>query len=963
MKYFLAVNLFAYCVLAFYFALRFWCLKGKKYVENRLVGAFCFASGIWSLGFSALMLQTDPYRAYLCRSAGMIGVFLYLIIAQVLVCHISGIKRCWRWWMDGFSFTGIIVYFLVIQKDQTVYYLSDMGMTYYFKAGFCNNVYIIYTIIVCVNLLAVIFYMIRVSKVKRVQALGRSFLFVAILIIFGMVLDTIFPLMGMAAIPGSSLTQFWGTLVFWYAQNIVDRSRITIKNMSEVVYYSLAVPIMIFDSNKKIQLMNDAAASFLGISQNVLNTEEIRIEQIFDIEEQEAFVFDEKRKDVDAVCLRNQLYCSLTVNKIEDTYEDIIGYIVIATDLSERIKAMQKLEEAIKEAEKANRAKSTFLANMSHEIRTPMNAIIGFSELLLKMDVDSQVREYAEDIKSSSKNLLAIINDILDISKIESGKMELVCSEYYTEGLFNDVFLIIQAQAEKKGLDFQVKIASDMPAKLYGDKIRIRGVLINLLNNAVKYTMKGKVSLEVNVLKRKDNRVTLEFKVADTGIGIKEEELERIFESFSQVDRKVHYGEEGTGLGLAIVKGYVTLMNGEVTVSSVYGEGTVFTVVLEQKVVDEKLPDRSYIGEKDNSDAFSFGTIKVSGVQVLVVDDNRVNLKVAQSSLEYYGFTVDIASSGEEAIALCKEKHYQMIFMDQMMPQMDGIEAMKQIRKLEPYYDFGGEGKIIVLTANTISGIREQLIQEGFDEYLGKPINYKQLERLAVRFLPEEKLQREKVGDVAQPEMDKKQLEQEELQKTLPQVKIAQGIANCGGKLLNYFDVLRMICRDGEKQLAELKKLQEQGDYPEYTVKIHALKGTAMNIGAEQIAELARAQEKAGREGNTSYIDAHMEEFQQEYHLLLDKLQMVLPHDSVSENVMAEEKKEENEETDFRQILKEIRKCVEDFDFAGASKLLREAKRERIPEQYAEVYAQLGQWMDEMEIEKMLNLLDEYTRL
>lgn len=980
MKYFFATSLFACCVLSFYLAVQFFWSKKKKYIENYFAAAFCFSSGIWSLGFSALILQTDPERAYFCRSFGMIGTFLYIIFAQILVCYVSGMKKFWRYLFDGISFTGIIVYFLVIQRSETVYYLSDMGMTYYFKQGFCNNVYMAYTVILAIDILIVTFYMLRVSKIKRIQAFGKKFLLVEFLIAVGTILDTLFPLIGKSAIPGSSMTQFLGMAVLYHAVGEINKSKVNVSNMSEFIYYSLSVPVLVYDADKRIQIMNDAASSFLGISQEAIGFSNISISKLFAIDEEEAFVFNEKRKDVDAVCQKNQVYCSLTVNKIHDVYEDVIGYIIIVTDLSERIRTVQKLEKAIEEAEMANKSKSIFLANMSHEIRTPMNAIIGFSELTLKMDLEPQVREYVEDIKVSSKNLLAIINDILDVSKIESGKMELVCGDYYAANLFNDVFLIIQGQAKKKGLEFQMTVTPDIPNKLYGDKIRIRSVLINLLNNAVKYTKQGTVSLDVNVLKKEEDRVTLEFKVTDTGIGIKQEEQDRLFESFSQVDIRVHYGEEGTGLGLAIAKGYITLMGGEITVQSVYGEGSVFTVVIEQKIVETELMDKSYVKENEVQDEFSIGKIRVSGVRVLVVDDNRINLAVAGSSLEFYGFMVDTASSGKEAIERCRQNRYQMVFMDQMMPEMDGVEAMKQIRKLDSYYDFGGECKIIVLTANAVSGVRGQLMQEGFDEYLGKPINFKQLERLISRFLPKENIQIESVPDEEQTvvkqeesvqQAEKKNLppsvrttadaEQQELAEMLPQVNTAQGILNCGGQLKNYFNILQVVYREGEKQLEELRNLQEQQDYTNYTIKIHALKGTALNIGAGQIAEMARAQEKAGKEGNTSYIDAHMEEVQQEYRHLLKQIQAVLAHYQMLEDNTADEKEGAAKEVDILQILKDIRQHVEEFDFAGASKLIREVKREQIPEQYQEVFAQITQWMDEMEIEKIQELIEKYA--
>lgn len=963
MKYFFSVIMFVNCVVALDFAVRFAWWDEKKYIENRLVSIFCVASALWSGSFAALFLQTDTDKAYICRCVGMIGTFLYLIVAQMLVCNISGIRPFWRRLSNGISYIGILVYFLAIKKSEVVYQLTDEGMTYYFKPGFCNNVYIVYVVIVFIDILSVIVYMLRCAKAKRIQAFGKKFLLVEILIFLGMLFDTVFPLFGFGAIPGSSMTQFYGLLVLYSAVYEINRSRINMVNMSEFIYYSLGTPVLVYDADQRIKIMNDAAFSFLDVNPWVLGVENIPISQLFGLEEEEAFNFPGDRRDMDVVCRRNQLYCNLAMNKIHDHYGDVIGYIITVTDLSERMKTVQRLEEAIKEADSANQAKSTFLANMSHEIRTPMNVIIGFSELILKMDLQQQVREYIEDIKDSSENLLAIINDLLDISKIESGKMELVCTDYYIGSLFKDVFLIINAQAKKKGLVFRMTVDPGIPSKLYGDKIRIRGVLINLLNNAVKYTKQGTVTLEAKAVKQVADIVTLEFKVSDTGVGIKREEQDQLFESFSQVDRKVHYGVEGTGLGLAIVKGYVALMNGDVTVESIYGKGSVFTAVIEQKIIDASPLEKFDGSENREADDFSIGNMKMPGVRVLVVDDNQINLKVAGSTLGYYQLIVDTASSGKEAIELCRQNRYQMVFMDQMMPQMDGIEAMKQIRRLNSHYDFGGECKIIVLTANAVSGVREQLVSEGFDEYLGKPMNFKQLERLFAQFLPQEKIQVDVNEKTKQAQETEEKRELQELQEMLPQVEINQGILFCGGHLTDYLEVIQMVCQKGEGQLEELKNLQQKEAYSDYTIQIHGLKGTALNIGARRISDMAKAQEKAGKEGDYAYIDAHMEEFQREYRLLLSQIQTVLEHYGMQASAAEAPEKGIFSEEDFMLLLKRIRQSMDEFDFAGASKLVREAGQEQLPEQYREDFAKIRQWMEEMEEDKIREIIEKYVEI
>ena len=290
--------------------------------------------------------------------------------------------------------------------------------------GFWNNFSITYTVLLALFLFIIVIDTIKNSPTKRQRELGKKCLYAELVIVFGMIFDTVFPIISHMMIPGSSIAQFGGLAVFYHAIVFMSHSRITIGNMSKYIYYSLKDPVLVYDTNRQLQILNDTGYSFLGVEKEHL--EQTAIHQLFNISERDIFDFPSKSKEVDAICLHNQLYCSLSVNKIYDDYGDIIGYIIIVTDLSERMKTMKELEEAMLDAEYANQAKSTFLANMSHEIRTPMNAIIGFSELVLKMDISNEVREHVEDIKGSSHNLLAIINDILDISKVESGKLNLI---------------------------------------------------------------------------------------------------------------------------------------------------------------------------------------------------------------------------------------------------------------------------------------------------------------------------------------------------------------------------------------------------------------------------------------------------------------------------------------------------------------------------------------------------------
>ncbi|MBO4980845.1 MAG: response regulator [Lachnospiraceae bacterium] len=950
MKFLISQILFACFVLALYFSFDFSRKNSWKYIENRLFTIFCLSSAVWSLGFFGVFIQTVPDQAYAWRALGMVGTFGYLITAQLLVCYLSGIPKIYRYVIEGFSYLGIPLYFAVIQKEQVTYQPSDIGMSYSFHPGIWNNLYIAYTVITALNILFVVVYMLRYSPTQRLKVLGKKLLLAEFVIVLGMLFDTILPIIGMTAVPGSSMAQFIGLAVMYHSIVFVNHSRINISNMSEFIYYSLTVPVLVYDSRQKLQILNDTAFSFLGVNKD--NFDITGISSLFRSQQEDIFTFEGKSQDVDAVCCHNDLYCSLSINKIYDDYKDIIGYIIIVTDLSEHMKSMKKLEEAIREAEHANQAKSIFLANMSHEIRTPMNVIVGFSELILKMDINDEVRKHVEDIKWSSHNLLATINDILDISKIESGKMELVLDTYFTSGLLNDIFLIISPQAAKKNLAFRTEVDKNIPTSLYGDKIRLRSVLINILNNAVKYTQKGSISFTASVLKQTDKYITLEFKISDTGIGIREKDLQNLFQSFSRLDKKANREIEGTGLGLAIANGYVKLMGGDVKVESTYQKGSTFTVTLDQEIIDATPIGEDYSTKFASLNSSSISDMKIHGLRVLVVDDNPVNLRVAYGILSYYGLITDTASCAADAIRLCRSQNYAFVFMDQMMPGIDGVEAMKEIRTINSHYAPGGACKIIVLTADAIKGTRENLIRKGFDEYLGKPLNIPQLERLFLKYVPNDKITYE---TSERPNTDISFLKD-----SLPGIDVESGIKNCGGNIPDYLEILKITYEYGAKQLAELENSWKEKNYEHYIIKIHSMKSTSLNIGATDISNAARMQEEQGRAGNLSYIDEHLQEFQEQYRNLLARLETVLTHYELLSSDAEDTPSEVMDAHMARQVIHHLEHCIEEFNFGKVFEILEETKKYQFSEEYEKLFSQIATLMEDLAIDDINALLKQH---
>ena len=399
----------------------------------------------------------------------------------------------------------------------------------------------------------------------------------------------------------------------------------------------------------------------------------------------------------------------------------------------------KKVLELEKDAANAsNKAKSDFLANMSHEIRTPMNAIIGMDEMILRAKPDSTIRKYALDIQSAGKTLLSIINDILDFSKIESGKMELVPVEYSFASVMNDVVNMTMKKAQDKGLQYDLKVSEDIPSVLRGDEIRVRQVMLNLINNAIKYTHEGSVSIDVSY---ENGTGMLWFIVTDTGIGIKNEDLGKLFGSFQRLEEDKNRNIEGTGLGLNITMQLVKMMDGTIGVTSRYGEGTTFTAQMKQEAVD-RTPVGDFVQNlsKMQSQTEEFRpTVIAPDVNVLIVDDNDMNLEVIESLLEGTRMKVTTAGSGQECIDELGKKSFDIIFLDQMMPGMSGTQTLAEINSK----GLAKNTPIIALTADAILGARDSYIREGFTDYLSKPVMYADLEAILIKYVSPDRMMTE----------------------------------------------------------------------------------------------------------------------------------------------------------------------------------------------------------------------------
>lgn len=717
--------------LAGNFLIRFILEKKPKSRFNFFVCLLLGSSIVWSLGMGLMSFQTDDTYAYYFRTIGIMGTFAFMIGSQFVLSYLSELPDNIKMIFNGISLLGIPIFILYSLPGQTIFVHNFIGTTFYFKPGIIIVLYSLYFLVVSCNLLLVTVNTANHSQSKRSANAAKRLLIVEVCIFVGAIFDMILPSLGFAALPGSAITHFWGVSIFWIATHEMFNSQITISNMSEYVYRSLNTPVLIFNARNKLEIINSASSSIFGIKEETFEPGVLGIGDLFETDNV-IFSFEGKGAIRKAVCKVNNAHCEIAISRIKNSYKDTIGYICLVNDLTEHEMVISKLQQAKLAADAANMSKSLFLANMSHEIRTPMNAILGFSEIALLEDVDPVAKGYFKEIKQAGNILLTVINDILNISKIELGKNEVENNNYESARLIKDVELITRPNAGKKSLTFEVNIDPSFPAELNGDSNKIREILLNLLGNAVKYTNSGKVTLSGSSTIESDDTAIIHFAVSDSGIGIKAEDFDKIFDKFSRVDAKLTSKTEGTGLGLAITKGLVELLGGTINVSSEYGVGTTFTVDIPQKVISSK-PIKLLEGEGEETTEAKLSS-QLQHCKFLVVDDSKVNLKVASKFLERYGAHVDTCLSGPEAIDKCKTETYDIIFMDHMMPEMDGVEAMKKIRLISGY-EKGDRRKVVALTANAVDSAKELLLSEGFDDFISKPIKKDVLDQAISRIL------------------------------------------------------------------------------------------------------------------------------------------------------------------------------------------------------------------------------------
>lgn len=861
-----------------------------------------FFGALWSGGYGIMGFTETSEGAAVFRAIGMVGIAGFMMTEALMVAYMIELpKGLFRIYASVFGiFAAVDLLFFI--PDYHEFVRIDGRMCYYSTNSIGRAVHSAFLAFIAVTMLVIAIVWVRKEKHTRQVYYVRAAILSNFAILFSIIPDTILPLLGKPSFPSSAYGMFLTYMITWFWATRFNAFSITVGNLSQYIYESANTAILIFDEHFQLFLVNKYGRELLGINK----VENQKLSELFQSTEEEADrlfagVLKDNKGVAELVSAHGEVSCSLNFSVAKDFHEDPYCIVCFVYDLT---KEKNMLEQLVR----ANEAKSQFLANMSHEIRTPINGILGMDNMILKECKDEGLREYAKNIQSAGQSLLSIINDILDISKIESGKLEILPIKYELFSILNDCYNLTKAKLQEKPLEFEIQVNENLPSWLYGDEVRIRQIINNFLSNAVKYTKQGKVTFCLDYEQKSGEQILLIISVADTGIGIKEEDLGKLFTSFTRIEEKRNRNIEGTGLGLNLTKNLVDLMGGEVLVESTYGKGSCFTARIPQKIVDATpMGDFSrryqqYLSSSDD-DTLSFSAPEA---KILVVDDVEMNLKVVKGLLKETKIQIDTAASGGQCLERVKTTRYDVIFLDHMMPEMDGIETLQNMKLLTD--NLNGEVPVIMLTANAIVGAKEEYMQAGFTNYLTKPIQETELLEMLLKYLPEELVceseEMKTSDDAVQPEATanieeavtaehmeelgteepgmavdiyKSEMGRMQQLEKLEGMDIQTGLSYCMNDEDFYVEMLGEYLKSDK--MSKLERFFSDEDWDNYRTLVHALKSTSLTIGAVHLSGEAKALEMAAKDGDADYIRSHHKVVLDEYIELMGRIREILEPD------------------------------------------------------------------------------------
>ena len=900
-----------------------------RYGKNKLLNAsfsfMCCGNILSNVGYAVLLMQEgNGNAAVISFDIAVAGILIFRIFSLCTFVFWLNIKNIYKsLFLILETIVCIIVTIIFVNAGNMEYIYTAAGGTFAVRIQRMEMLYFFFKLFLQVIFLAITVIIFLKSKNKRTKRLTVGMFGFDLALFFDVLFDLSSPGGELIYFPYNSLLYFGGILCLYITMIYSKESLITVRNMSEYIYYNVEAPILIFDENERLVIINRYGSEFFNMSE-----EECYDKTIADLFELDKNLLKTNKNNViDSVCKKNNIICSLNINEILDKYNEVLGYMVFVNDQTEHVKAMKELEEARIAAEQGNKAKSTFLANMSHEIRTPINTIVGMNEMILRETKEQSLVKYASDIKSASNSLLAIINDILDFSKIESGNMELVDVDYDFASLLADEITVLSYRAKEKGLRFFFEVDPLVPKRLFGDDVRIRQIITNVLSNAIKYTDKGSVYFNVRIIEKKEDIAVVQVTVTDTGIGIKKEDIKKLFDAFSRVDMIKNRTIEGTGLGLNITMRLLEMMNGKMDVKSTYGKGSTFSCIYEQGIIDEdKIGDFDIYYEDYQSSSYTYHRLfEAPEASILLVDDNSMNISVIENLLKQTKINIVSVLSGKDAVRSAHDNKYDVIFMDHMMPNMDGIEALKLIRNDEN--GLSKDSPVIAMTANAVAGAKQMYISNGFNDYISKPVEPEALEKKLSEILPSEKInyKNTKTSDWIQEDKENEN-KLTDIENFLENngINAISGLRNMNNNIENYQDMIKLFLKNINDKIFVLKALLDNNEDKNYGIEAHSLKSSAKLIGAEKLADICYKHEMAGRESKLDTARELWDKLTGETDYVMTVLTGYINHVEYEKEKKSycNEAKKKIENEDLQNKFKEIREYTEDYDHIEAKKAI-----------------------------------------